>query len=146
MSIESTGALAPEHYIPQSVRDNYAAIARDAAAARGGTAKGAMRELAKDFASRHREDPTAGWDHLAVWAKTFDPEAQAGPSPLELAASRAVESARRDPANALTAVALAQTVAEETLKAAGEAPATPVDPSTGVVPNPGGVPVETTTT
>lgn len=134
--------IDPSFFIPQGTRDNYLQIARDAAAATGGSPKDAMGKLADDFEKRHEADPVAGWDHLAEWAKDADPGESTGPSALALAQAKAVESARRDPSTALQGD---QAVVAEAVKALDARAATTGvgnDPSTGVVANPGPVPVE----
>ena len=144
-SLNATEQVSPTFFIPESTRDNYLQIARDAAAATGKSAKECLVELAEDFERRHAGDPTGGYDHLAAWATTADPDAAAGPSALALATPRAVQPARRDPGYGLTGQPQVVAVAVETIQAE---PATAVggidtDASTGVVPNPGPVAVET---
>lgn len=114
----------PTYFIPQATQDNYLQMARDAAKAADITPKAAMGKLAADFKNRHETDPTAGWDHLAAWAKTVDPADTEGPSGLALAQARAVESARRDPQQSLIGD---QAVVAEAVKAveAADAAAAP---------------------
>ncbi|SDG95387.1 hypothetical protein [Klenkia brasiliensis] len=127
----------PTFFIPQATQDNYLQIARDAAKAADITPKQAMRKLADDFTARHDDDPVGGWDHLSEWAKTVDPDETTGPSGLALAQARAVESARRDPQQALIGD---QAVVAEAVKAveaadanAGPAAVDGLTPNTGPV-------------
>ena len=92
-----------EAYLPQSTRDNYAALARETAERNGTAPKVEMQNLAKTFATNHKNDPTAGWEHLAAWAKDFDPTEGSGLDAANFALSRAVETARRDPTSVLQA-------------------------------------------
>lgn len=141
-STTSTEKIDPTFFIPQGTQDNYLQIARDAAAATGGSAKDAMGKLAANFEQQHERDPIAGWDHLADWAKTVDPDEATGPSALALAQAKAIESARRDPHTALQGD---QAVVAEAVKALqAETATTGVgnDPTSGVVANPGPIPVE----
>ena len=140
-------AVAPEHFIPAATRDNYAQIARDQAAVRGTEPREVMQELADQFEQLHERQPLDGYDHLAAWARTFDPAAGAGPSGLAVLQARMIESARRDPYQAaigdqalVEQAVLSQQAADAA--AAGAAAAPSVDPaSTGFYPNPGPLPL-----
>lgn len=132
--------LPPEHFIPVSTRENYAQVARDAAKVNGGTAKDAMGELAAQFAKQHETDPLAGYDHLAAWAKDYDPAQDDPIDPAAAARSRVIESARRDPYQAYLGSPAALAAADEAI-AARDAFADP-GPQSGVVPNPGPVPTD----
>jgi len=133
----SVEKVDPTYFIPEATRENYVQIARDAAKAAGITAKAAMGKLAADFKDRHDTDPVGGWDHLAEWAKTVDPDETGSPTGLALAQARAIESARRDPQQALIGD---QAVVAEAVKAveAREAATGPAAVE-GLVPNTGPV-------
>lgn len=127
--------VAATYFIPESTRDNYLQMARDTAAESGGTSKAAMAKLAKDFASKHEVDPTGGWQYLAEWAKTADPDESVGPSSLALATARAVEGARRDPDSFLQGNSQVLEAATEEKIARDQAPVNQAS-DTGTVANP----------
>jgi hypothetical protein len=139
-------AVAPEYFIPPATRNNYAQIARDQAAIRGVEPRQIMGELADQFEQLHGRQPLDGYDHLAAWARDFDPGVGAGPTGLAVLQARALESARRDPYQSVTgdqalveqAVAT-QHAADES--AAGAAGAPSVDPASGALPNAGPLPI-----
>lgn len=93
--------VAPTHFIPQATQDNYAQIARDQAGVRGVEPKEVMSELADQFEQLHERQPLDGYDHLAAWARDFDPSVGQGPTGLAILQARALESARRDPYQAV---------------------------------------------
>jgi hypothetical protein len=133
--------IAPTHFIPQATQDNYAQIARDQAGVRGVDAKEVMGELADQFESLHERQPLDGYDHLAAWARDFDPSVGQGPTGLAILQARALESARRDPYQAVIGdqalveqgVAAQRSLDEGTI---GVTQAPTVDGS-GLLPNPG---------
>lgn len=135
-------AIDPAYFIPQATRDNYAQIARDQAAIRGVEPKQIMGELAGQFEELHGRQPLDGYDHLAAWARDFDPAAGGGPTGLQVLTARALESARRDPYQAVTGDqalveqgVATQRAADESAAGAGAAPS--VDPASGSLPNAG---------
>jgi hypothetical protein len=93
--------VAPTHFIPAATQDNYAQIARDQAAVRGVEPRQVMQELADQFEALHERQPLDGYDHLAAWARDFDPSVGGTPSGLAVLQARALESARRDPYQAV---------------------------------------------
>jgi hypothetical protein len=93
--------VAPETFIPAATRDNYAQIARDQATARGVEPRAVMRELADQWQALHERQPLDGYDHLAAWGRDFDPAAGSAPSGLAVLQARTLESARRDPYQAV---------------------------------------------
>lgn len=137
-------AIDPGMFVPQATRDNYSTIIRDQAVIRGVEFATVALEYADQWEAMHAQQPLDGYDHLAAWVREYDPGADAGPSGLAVLQARALESARRDPyqavigdqANVAQAVA-AQQVADA--QAAGAAAAPSVDPATGVLPNSGPV-------
>ena len=139
-------AVAPEFFIPQGTRDNYAQIARDQAAIRGVEPKQVMGELADQWEQLHEKQPLDGYDHLAAWGRDFDLAAGQGPSGLAVLQARVLESARRDPQQAVVGDqalveqgVAAQKAADERVAGIGAAPS--VDPASGALPNAGPLPV-----
>lgn len=139
-------AVAPEWFVPPSTRDNYRQIARDQAAIRGVEARQVMRELAEQWREMHQRQPLDGYDHLAAWADNDDPTAGQGPSGTAVLQARALESARRDPYQAVIGdqALVEQGIAasqQADAAAAGAAAAPSVDPASGALPNPGPLPM-----
>lgn len=137
--------VAPTHFVPQATQDNYAQIARDQAQVRGTEPREVMQELAQQFEQLHERQPLDGYDHLAAWAKDFDPSVGQGPTGLAILQARALESARRDPYQAVIGdqalveqAVTAQHAADEGV--IGTA-ANPTLEGTGLVPNAAGLPV-----
>lgn len=135
-------AIAPEAFIPPATRDNYAQIARDQAAVQGREPRELMQDMATEFESLHQRQPLDGYDHLAAWARSFDPGAATGPTGLAILQARVIESARRDPYQAVigdqAAVeqgVTAQRAYDESVAGALAAPS--VDPASGFLPNAG---------
>lgn len=93
--------VAPTHFIPTATQDNYSQIARDQAGVRGVEPKEVMQELADQFEQLHERQPLDGYDHLAAWARDHDPSVGGAPSGLAVLQARALESARRDPYQAV---------------------------------------------
>lgn len=138
-------------FVPASAQDNYSQIARDQAAVRGVDAGQVLREMADQWQQLHERQPLDGYDHLASWARQADPTAGAGPSGLTVLQARALESARRDPYQAVIGdqalveqAVTAQRVQDEQVAAAGSAPS--VDPASGMLPNSGPLPAPTDVT
>jgi hypothetical protein len=105
-AVTGSSALADDQYdpgmfVPAATRDNYAQIARDQAGARGVEPREVMQELADQWLQLHERQPLDGYDHLAAWARDFDPSVGQGPSGLAVLQARALESARRDPYQAV---------------------------------------------
>lgn len=137
--------VAPTHFIPQATQDNYAQIARDQAEARDVEPRQVMQELGEQFEQLHERQPLDGYDHLAAWAKEFDPAVGGSPSGLAILQARALESARRDPYQAIIGdqalveqAVLSQQAADEGKVGSTSAPT--IDPSSGFLPNPGPLP------
>lgn len=135
-------------FVPPAAQDNYTQIARDQAAIRDVDVGQVLREMADQWDDMHRRQPLDGYDHLAQWARQHDPAAAAGPSGLTVLQARALETARRDPFQAvigdqaLVAEAVAaQQTQDAAAAAAGSAPS--VDPSSGLLPNAGPLPTPT---
>lgn len=144
--------VAPTWFIPQATQDNYSQIARDQAAVRGVEPKQVMRELAEQWDKLHEAQPLDGYDHLAAWGKEFDPAVGGAPTGLAVLQARALESARRDPYQAVVGdqALVEQGVAAQKAQdaaAAGVLAAPSVDPSSGALPNSGpiGIPGDVTT-
>jgi hypothetical protein len=144
-------AVAPSYFVPQATRDNYAQIARDQAAIRGVEPRAVMGELADGFEAQHARNPLDGYDHLAAWARDFDPALTDRPSGLAVLQARVIESARRDPYQAVigdqAAVeqgVTAQRAYDEAIGVAAAAPS--VDPASGFLPASAGltIPAEVT--
>lgn len=133
--------VAPTHFIPQATQDNYAQIARDQAQLRGMEARAVMLELAEQWRALHERQPLDGYDHLAAWAEKFDPSVGQEPSGLAVLQARALESARRDPYQAV--------IGDQALVAEGVAAQQALDnrgaqsnlEGTGMLPNAGPLPV-----
>jgi hypothetical protein len=138
--------VAPSWFVPQSTQDNYAQIARDRAAVTGVEPRAVMQELADQWEQLHERQPLDGYDHLAAWARDFDPAAGQGPTGLAVLQARALESARRDPYQAVIGdqslveqAVTSQHAADEAAISAGSAPS--VDPTSGLLPGGGPLPV-----
>jgi len=128
------------------VTANYLQIARDQAALRDVEPAAVMGELADQFAALHERQPLDGYDHLAAWAENFDPAAGQGPTGLAVLQARALESARRDPYQAVIGdqalveqAVTSQHSADEAAVGAAAAPS--VDPASGMLPGGGPLPV-----
>jgi hypothetical protein len=100
-ALPTSDPIDPSVFVPPATRDNYARIARDQAAARGVEPAQIMGELADEWERLHTRQPLDGYDHLAAWARTFDPGVPAGPTGLQILTARTLESARRDPQQAI---------------------------------------------
>jgi hypothetical protein len=96
-ALPTSDLIDPGTFVPQATRENYAQIARDQATARGVEPRQIMGELADEWETLHTRQPLDGYDHLAAWARTFDPGAPTGTTGLQLLVARTTESARRDP-------------------------------------------------
>jgi hypothetical protein len=94
-------AIAPAWFIPAATQDNYAQMARDQAELRGVEPRQVMQELADAWEQLHERQPLDGYDHLAAWGRDFDPATGGPPSGLAVLQARALESARRDPYQAV---------------------------------------------
>lgn len=91
--------------VPQTTRDNYVTEVRRAAVARGITVEAARDQQVKAWRTQHDNDPLAGWNVLADWLEDagLGPAADAV-SAADAAKVRALESAKRDPANPLNGI------------------------------------------
>lgn len=143
--------IDPGYFVPQATRDNYLTIIRDQAAVRGSSADEVRDELVTQFALLHERQPLDGYDHLSAWLATADLSALERPTGMQVLTARTIESARRDPYQAvigdqaLVEVGVtSQTIADEQYAAALVAPS--VDPSLGFLPNSGPLPAPTDTT
>jgi hypothetical protein len=143
--------VAPTHFIPQATQDNYAQIARDQAGVRGVEPQQVMQELADQFEGLHERQPLDGYDHLAAWARDHDPSVGGSPSGLAILQARALESARRDPYQAVIGdqalveqAVTAQHALDEGVIGVTQSPTTA---DSGMLPNPGplSVPADTPT-
>src|SRR4051812_10916643 len=138
-------------FVPQGTRDNWTQIVREQAQVRGVDPDAVRGELVQQFLAQHEQQPLDGYDHLAGWLAGADLSALSGPTGMQQLTARMLESARRDPSRSVigdqalveTAVA-AQTARDESVAAALAAPA--VDGSSGLLPNPGPLPVPEGTT
>lgn len=125
-----------ELFVPDSTRENYLEMARDIAATEGCTGAEALEKLAKGFDTQHEADPAAGWGHLADWARSVgDPGDGAAGDLSAQETARAVESARRDPREALRGSDEAVKAAEEELARRGVPQQ--LANADGVIPNTG---------
>ena len=134
--------IDPGTFVPEATRENYAQIARDQATARGVEPSQIMGELADEWERLHERQPLDGYDHLAAWGRTFDPGAATGPTGLQIIVARTLESARRDPQQAIVGdqALVEQGVATQTFR--DEQGAKQVTTSTDVLlPNAGPLPV-----
>jgi hypothetical protein len=145
-------AIAPTHFIPQATQDNYSQIARDQAGVRGVDPKDVMQELADQFEGLHERQPLDGYDHLAAWARDHDPSTSDSPTGLAILQARALESARRDPYQAVIGdqALVEQGVASQRSLDEGTIGVTsaPTLEGSGMLPNAGplSVPADTPTT
>lgn len=90
--------------VPQSTRDNYIEQVRRAAVARGISVEAARAEQVKNWRASHEGDALAGWNVLADWLESADLGTGPVVDPADAAKVRALESAKRDPANPQAAV------------------------------------------
>jgi len=91
----------PSLFVPDSTKDNYADAARMAAKANGTTVAEEWASIVAQFEANHERDGAAGWNHLAAWAKSVDPETVGGtPDPTQVRKARQLASAIQDPAEA----------------------------------------------
>jgi hypothetical protein len=91
----------PNLFVPDSTKDNYADAARMAAKANGTTVAEEWASIVAQFEANHERDGAAGWNHLAAWAKSVDPETVGGtPDPTQVRKARQLASAIQDPAEA----------------------------------------------
>src|SRR4051794_22363433 len=133
-------------FVPSSAQDNYSQIARDQAAVRGVSPADVLREMADQWDALHERQPLDGYDHLAQWARQADPTAGSGPSGLTVLQARTLETARRDPYQAvigdqaLVAEAVAAQQGQDA-QVAAVAGAPSVDPASGMLPGSGPLPV-----
>lgn len=151
--LEQSDALQPDErlwimFVPPATQDNYTQIARDQAAIRDVEVGQVLREMADQWDDMHRRQPLDGYDHLAQWARQHDPAATAAPSGLTVLQARTLESARRDPYQAVIGdqALVAEAVAAQQVQdaqAAAVASAPSVDPSSGMLPNAGPLPTPT---
>lgn len=137
-------AVTPAYFVPQATQDNYAQIIRDQAVLRGVEFATIATEYAEQWERMHERQPLDGYDHLAAWVREFDPGSGLGPTGLAVLQARALESARRDPYQAVIGdqALVEQAVAAQAqadAAALGTATAPSVDPATGVLPNAGPV-------
>jgi hypothetical protein len=135
-------------FVPPATQDNYTQIARDQAAVRDVEVGQVLHEMADQWDQLHQRQPLDGYDHLAQWARQHDPAAAAGPSGLTVLQARALESARRDPYQAVIGdqALVAEAVAAQQVQdaqVAGVTAAPSVDPSSGMLPNAGPLPTPT---
>jgi hypothetical protein len=133
-------------FVPAATRDNYLTIIRDQAAIRGVDGDVIRTELVEQFRALHDRQPLDGYDHLAGWLETADIGAAGGPTGLQVLNARILESARRDPFQAaigdqaaVEQAVTSQVVADQSAAAAAVSPT--VDPSSGMLPNAGPLPV-----
>jgi hypothetical protein len=90
----------PTLLIPDHVRDNYVEKARIDAVQLGESLSERWGKQIAEFRAQHEGDGLAGWDHLANWAETVNPEQYAGtlnPDPYAVARMKALESEKREP-------------------------------------------------
>jgi len=152
----STTALPTENpvdhgmFVPSATRDNYLTIIRDQAATRGVEPDAVRDELVEQFEQLHERQPLDGYDHLAGWLEGADVGVGTGPTGMQVLIGRTLESARRDPQQAvqgdqaLVEVGVAaQARADQEVAAALVAPS--VDPTLGFLPNSGPLPAPTST-
>ncbi len=150
-ALPTQDTIDPGYFVPQATRDNYLTIIRDTAQTRGQEPDAVRGELVQQFRTLHDRQPLDGYDHLSAWLASADLSALSGPTGMQVLAARTLESARRDPYQAVigdqalveTGV-LAQQRADADLAAALVAPA--VDPSSGFLPNSGPLPAPTDVT
>jgi cobalamin biosynthesis Mg chelatase CobN len=147
-ALNATDADPIDHgmFVPPPTRDNYLTMIRDQAAIRGVDPGTVRDELVEQFRDLHSRQPLDGYDHLAGWLASADIGAGTGPTGLQVLNARILESARRDPFQAaigdqaaVEQAVTAQVAADEAVAAAAVAPS--VDPSSGMLPNPGPLPV-----
>lgn len=92
--------IDPELLIPPFHRDNYVLRARDVARQHGTSVAEEWAAQVEDFRVQHETDGLAGWDHLAAWADTVDPETYRvadDPDPVAVRRMRVLESEKREP-------------------------------------------------
>jgi hypothetical protein len=90
--------------VPDSTRDNYVSQIRRAAVARGIGLEAARGQQVKNWRTQHEADPRGGWNVLADWLQDADLGVGNEVSAADAAKVRALESAKRDPANPLNGI------------------------------------------
>jgi hypothetical protein len=150
-ALPTENPIDPGLFVPQATRDNYLTIIRDQANVRDQDPDAVRDELVEQFRRLHERQPLDGYDHLAGWLEGADLSALAGPTGMQVLTARTLESARRDPYQAVVGDqalveqgVLAQQRQDADVAAAAVTPA--VDPSLGFLPNPGPLPAPTDTT
>lgn len=143
--------IDPGYFVPQATRDNYLGIIRDQAAVRGAEPDTVRDELVEQFRTLHERQPLDGYDHLAGWLASADVSSLGGPTGMQVLVARTLESARRDPQQAVQGDqalveqgVLMQTRADEEAEALRLSPS--VDTSAGFLPNAGPLPAPTDVT
>lgn len=144
-ALPTQDTIDPAYFVPQGTRDNYLTIIRDTAATRGQEPDAVRSELVDKFRELHDRQPLDGYDHLSAWLASADLSTLGGPSGMQVLAARTLESARRDPYQAVVGDqalveqgVLSQQRADADVAAAAVAPA--LDPSFGLVANTGPLP------
>ncbi len=89
----------PALFVPPSTQENYLDAARAAAKANGTDLADEWANTIETFKSNHDQDGASGWNHLAAWAESVDPAAEAGPDPVEVRKARELATAMQDPAS-----------------------------------------------
>ena len=98
---ETSHFVDPDLFVPDSTKANYASAARMAAKANGTTMGEEWASIIAQFERNHEGDGAAGWNHLAAWAKSVDPETLGvEPDPTQVRKARQLASAIQDPAEA----------------------------------------------
>jgi hypothetical protein len=140
--------IDPGLFVPEATRQNYLGIIRDQAAVRGSSPESVRDELVGQFRTMHDRQPLDGYDHLSAWLASADVAALSGATGMQTLVARTLESARRDPQQAVQGDqalveqgVLAQQNRDEQVAAAATSPT--VDPSSGLLPNPGPLPTPT---
>jgi len=97
--VSETGHFVdPSLFVPDATKDNYADAAKMAAKANGTTVAEEWAAIVAQFEANHQADGAAGWNHLAAWAKTADPETYGtAQDATELRKARELASAIQDP-------------------------------------------------
>jgi hypothetical protein len=147
-ALPTEAPIDPGMFVPQATRDNYLMIIRDQAVVRNVDGDVVRGELVTQFRGLHERQPLDGYDHLAAWLESADLGVGAGPTGMQVLTARMLESARRDPQQAVVGDqalveqgVLAQQNADAAAAAVVVAPT--VDPSSGFLPNPGPLPAPT---
>lgn len=140
--------LDPGLYVPEYARQNYIQLAQARADANDSDLKAEWGRLIEEWRRYAEADPAAGYDKIAGWAESVDPEKYGDVTdPEAMRRLRAIESEAKDPRHMISdedrEAAAEQRAALLEGSVAGSSIPTPVEPVEK--DEPGGAPAKRTT-